>query len=493
MTASTSPVLYQIHTALELKNRSRQLGRQATFDDLPDAWLAELAASGFNWLYLLGVWQTGQVGLQLARRDLHLLAEYQQVLPDISQSDICSSCFAITGYTVPLEWGAEPALQRLRQRLSRHGLRLMLDFIPNHTAVDHPWSTAHPDFYITGKAKDLKHMPRTHVRLQTPTSAVILAHGRDPYFPAWADTLQLNYGNPALQAAMRSELLKAAALCDGLRCDMAMLVTPEIFQRTWNVLSQPFWPQALASVKAVYPDFTFLAEVYWDLEATLLEQGFDFAYDKRLYDTLRNQHAHPLRDYLSADPGYQSHLARFLENHDEARAAKVFPPAVHQAAALAAYFAPGMRFFHQGQLEGRQLRQPIQLCRQPDEPVDAILQAFYHKLLQALQISGAQPGSWQLLTPASAWEGNWTWDGFIAYAWQDADAKHWLAVVNYSPHQSQCYLRLPLPALRSYACRLRDWFSVATYDRSGDELVDKGLFLDLPEWGYHLFEITISP
>ncbi len=157
--------------------------------------------------------------------------------------------------------------------------------------------------------------------------------------------------------------MKAAALCDGLRCDMAMLVLPEIFERTWGLTTQPFWPDAIARVKQSHPDFTLLAEVYWDLEAGLLQQGFDYAYDKRLYDSLRSQDAGPVHKNLAAEPAYQARLARFLENHDEPRAAKTFAPGPHQAAALIAFFAPGLRFFQHGQLEGSQLRLPVQLCR----------------------------------------------------------------------------------------------------------------------------------
>jgi hypothetical protein len=488
-----SLTLYQIHTCLWLRNLTQTLARPATLDDIPEAELSRIAGLGFNWLYLLGVWQTGQEGLKLARANPHLRAEIRQILPDAGETDICSSCFAITGYIVPEEWGGDVALQRLHQRLRGHGLRLMLDFIPNHTAIDHPWAWEHPEYYVQGSPDELKRSPRSYQKVHTAAGTKILAHGRDPYFPAWGDTLQLNYGSPALQAAMTGELLKAAGLCDGLRCDMAMLVMPEIIERTWGVSAGPFWPQAIARVRQSQADFTFLAEVYWDLEAALLQQGFDYAYDKRLYDTLRNQHAHPLREYLAADPAYQARLARFLENHDEPRAAKTFPPGVHQAAAVIAYFAPGMRFFHQGQLEGCQLRLPVQLCRAPQEPPDLWLQNFYQRLLAALPVVQPQPDAWQLLTPMPAWEGNWTCDGYIGYSWQSASGKHWLALVNYSPHQSQCYFCLPIPELRGRPCQLRDWFSPVVYDCQGDELLDKGLYLDLPEWGYHLFEITISP
>ena len=103
--------------------------------------------------------------------------------------------------------------------------------------------------------------------------ARILAYGRDPNFPGWPDTLQLNYANPALQAAQMEELLAIAGQCDGVRCDMAMLLLPEVFQRTWGLAPAPFWPKAIAAVRRDHPGFTFMAEAYWDLEWDLAAAG----------------------------------------------------------------------------------------------------------------------------------------------------------------------------------------------------------------------------
>ena len=151
---------------------------------------------------------------------------------------------------------------------------------------------------------------------------------------------------------------------------MAMLLLPEIFQRTWGITPEPFWPKATAAVHAKYPAFTFMAEVYWDLEWTLQQQGFAYCYDKRLYDRLRDGHAGPIRDHLLAGLDYQDKLARFLENHDEPRAASEFPWPQHQAAAIITFLSPGLRFFHQGQFEGARVRVPTHLCRGPVEPVE---------------------------------------------------------------------------------------------------------------------------
>ncbi len=188
---------------------------------------------------------------------------------------------------------------------------------------------------------------------------------------------------------MIGELLKIAEQCDGVRCDMAMLVLPEVFERTWGIPSQPFWPKATRRVREQSPGFCFMAEVYWDLEWTLQQQGFDYTYDKRLYDRLRDRHARPVREHFRAGLDYQDKLARFLENHDEPRAAAAFPPEVHEAAAVITFLSPGLRFFQQGPVRGPdEARISPHLCREPDEPIDQRLERFYSTLLGVLRAAG---------------------------------------------------------------------------------------------------------
>lgn len=494
------PCLYQINARTWVNQLSRRLGRAATLDDWPEEELEEVARLGFDWIYLLGVWQTGEAGRLIARQLPNLLQEYlgdsdqMKMVDPITEDDICSSCFAITGYNVHAQLGGNAALERLRQRLSRHGLRLMLDFIPNHTAIDHPWAKKHPEFYLTRTHEIYQRHPKCCFRLATHQGERLVAHGRDPYFPPWTDTLQLDYTNPQVVHAMQVELKRAAGLCDGLRCDMAMLILPEVFERTWGVPALPFWQQAIESVREARPDFIFMAEVYWDLEWTLQQQGFDYTYDKRLYDRLLDLHAYPVREHLRAEPAYQDHLARFLENHDERRAAAAFPPNVHHAAAMITYLSPGLRFFQHGQLQGYRKKTPVQLCRASIETIDPDLKNFYSQLLACLRLPALRFGDWQMIEPLPAWAGNWTWQGFIAYAWRGPDGERLLTVVNYSPHQSQCYLRLPFDDLRDTFWILRDIIDASSsqgqetsgFERAGNEMVERGLYVDMPEWGINI-------
>jgi Alpha amylase, catalytic domain len=487
--ATSHPLLYQINTRVWLRALSQQLGQSVTLDDIPDRELDLLAEQRFDWVWFLSVWQTGEASRAVSRSRADWRSEFEETLPDLRQEDIAGSGFAVSGYRVAEELGGDAALIRLRRRLAERGLRLLLDFVPNHIGLDHPWVHHQPQYIVCGSDDDVIRAPENYCRIQMPGSEKVFAHGRDPYFPGWPDTLQLNYGDPSLQNAMIDELRRIAALCDGVRCDMAMLILPDIFERTWGIRAEAFWPRAIETVRREYPTFIFMAEVYWDLEWTMQQQGFDYTYDKRLYDRLREGHARPVRDHLRAGMDFQNRSVRFLENHDEPRAAFVFQTEMHEAAAVITYLAAGLRFFHQGQFEGRRRRISPHLSRGPDEPVNSRLSAFYQRVLNVLRVPAVRRGQWQLLECLPAWEGNWTSDCFVASAWDDTDRQRLLTTVNYAANQSQCYLRLPWSDLHAHQWRLRDLLGSAVYDRDGQALESTGLYLDMPPWGYHVFSL----
>jgi hypothetical protein len=492
MNAPRHPSLYEVNARVHLNRLARETGRpRAVLDDIPDSWLRGLASCGLSWIYLMGVWETGEAGRQVSRSNEEWLRGYRDLLPDLREEDICGSGFAVAGYRPAPDLGDPDALARFRDRLHREGLLLMLDFVPNHTALDHPWVYEHPEYYIRGTGEDLARRPQDFTALDLPGGRTVLAHGRDPYFPGWPDTLQLDYGNPALQDAMVNEVRRIAGWCDGVRCDMAMLVLPEVFRQTWGRDMEPFWPRVIGAVREEHPDFIFMAEAYWDLEWTLQQQGFDYTYDKRLYDRLRNGEGRPVRDHLRADPDYQRKSVRFLENHDEPRAATVFPPDRHPAAAAVAYLAPGLRFFHQGQFAGRRKSVPVHLCRGPEEPVDPAVEEFYRRLLACLNRQAFRDGEWRLLDCNPAWEGNPSHDGYIAFTWEEGEER-FLVAVNYAPHRGQCYVPFPWTDLAGKAVLLRDLMGPAAYDRDGGSLLSPGLYLDLPGWGYHVFEVDAT-
>jgi alpha amylase-like protein len=488
------PSLIEINTRAWLYRLSLKAGKPITLAEIDDATLDDFARRGFDWIWLLSVWQTGAASRALSRSNPAWRAEFQAALPDLTEEDIRGSGFAISAYDVDEALGGTAALAEFRTRLATRGLRLMLDFVPNHTALDHPWVRVRPDFYVEGSEQALAASPENYYRVETDQGARVLAYGRDPNFAGWPDTLQLNYANPTLQAAQMAELASISEQCDGLRCDMAMLLLPEVFQRSWGLTPAPFWPKAIAAVRRDHPGFAFLAEAYWDLEWELQQAGFDYCYDKRLYDRLRTADGVSIRAHLAAGLDYQDRLARFLENHDEPRAAASFPWQRHQAAAIVTFFAPGLRFFHQGQLDGARVHLPIHLRRGPLERPNPDIAEFYDRLLAVLSKHDAfRQGAWSLIPPDPGWAGNPTWQDFIAYAWHGQDGGSYVAIVNFSDHQGQCHLRLPFTGLTRNQFRLVDLIGSEVYDRDGSGLIDPGLYVDLEAWRYNLFGLEPVP
>jgi len=490
MKNSRYPLLYQINTRVWLTELSSRLRRPATLDDVPDSELDKIRDQGFEWVWFLSVWQTGQAGRAVSLSQADWRRDFAGTLPDLKDDDIGGSGFAITSYTVHEKLGGKEALKRLRERLNQRGLKLMLDFVPNHMALDHPWVSDHPEYFVQGTDLELQLAPQNYTRLKTKAGSMVFAHGRDPYFPGWPDTLQLNYANPDTHKAMQGELMIIADQCDGVRCDMAMLILPDVFERTWAHRPQPFWPEATSRVRGKYPGFLFMAEVYWDLEWTLQHQGFDYTYDKRLYDRLRDGRPAAVRDHLKAASEYQERMARFLENHDEPRAAAIFSKEVHKAAAIITFLSTGLRFFHQGQFEGHTKRISPHLIRGPVISADKDIQEFYQRLLEVLRNPVVHQGQWQLLQCDAGWEGNWTWECFICFSWQNEKDEPLLVAVNYSSNQSQCYLRLPFKNLKNRSFRLSDKLSDIAYDREGAQLTEHGLFLDMAPWQAQVFSFS---
>ncbi|MBC6366412.1 alpha-amylase family glycosyl hydrolase [Algoriphagus sp. AK58] len=491
MANPTYPSLYQINTRVYLTELSQGLGRPATLDDIPDSDLVKIAEKGFDWVWFLSVWKTGEKGRKISLNNPEWREEFQKTLPDLKDQDIGGSGFSIAGYQVHPALGGDAALKRLRKRLSKLGLKLMLDFVPNHMGPDHPWVERHLEFFVSGTEEDLQRSPQNYTKVKAGKKEWIVGYGRDPYFEGWPDTLQLDYSNPAVVEAMIAELRKVSTQCDGVRCDMAMLILPEVFEKTWGRRALSFWPEAISEIRKTLPEFCFMAEVYWDLEWTLQQAGFNYTYDKRLYDRLLDACVRDIRGHLRAEMAFQNKLARFMENHDEPRAASMFSDiAHHQAAAVITYLTPGLRFFHQGQLEGKTKRISPHLVRGPKEPVHKVLQKFYDALLKILNLQEVRDGKWMLLECVPAWEGNSSWDAFVAFGWVGPNpGQKWVVVVNYRPYRSQCYLKLPCPEFAGSDWKLQDLMSKASYERNGYDLQSGGLYLDLDAWGYHVFDM----
>ena len=481
------PTIYEINTWVWLHELGEQARRSVTLGNVPgDVW-DRLGSYGFDAVWLMGVWQRSPAGLAVSMRNESLLGEFRQVLADFTAEDNVGSAYCVKGYQVDARLGGPQGLAAARKQLAKRGMRLILDFVPNHVAPDHTWAAAHPEYFIQGNADDLARKPGEFIRVGDR----VLACGRDPYFPPWQDVLQLNAFSADLRKAAVETVLSIADQCDGMRCDMAMLLLNHIFERTWADRAGPkpqteYWREVIEAAKQRHPDLLFMAEAYWDLEWELQQQGFDFCYDKRLYDRLEHDHAEAIRLHLCAESRYQEKLVRFIENHDEPRAAATFSSAKARAAAVTVSTTQGAVLFHDGQFEGRRVRVPVFLGRRPKEPVDESLQGFYVRLCRILRDENVRNGRWQLCEQ-TGWPDNQSYLNLVGWYCTNDETRH-LIVVNLSERPSQGRIRVPDPSISDGTWRMRDEFTGAVYERDGNELQHAGLYVDLSAWGFHVLK-----
>lgn len=489
----TKPVIYQINTWVWLATLSQKYKRKITLKNVPDKELDHLAAYGVDAVWLMGVWARSPVGREMAKQYIH---EYRPALPDITPDDIVGSPYAIYDYEVDDHLGGRKQLAHLRGRLRIRGLLLILDFVPNHVALDHHWVQDHPHYLMQGTARDLKRRPSDFYAAKDAWGrTVVVAHGRDPYFPGWADTAQVNAFNPLLRQAMCDTVRDIASQCDGVRCDMAMLLNTEIFKQTWTgfydeeaVPETEFWTEIIPPVKADYPDFKFIAEVYWNMESDLQQLGFDFTYDKMLYDRITGHTPADVRAHLLGDIEFQKRLVRFIENHDEPRAYTALGPDKSRPAITLAATLPGALLLHDGQFTGRRAKLPVQIGRQPEEPVDEALETFYKLLLRELRADIYQTGQWIMFGLFPAWSHNDTYDNIIAHGWRSGGDFR-LIVVNLTGIPSQGLVNLApwRDDLAGCKWQLDDVLNGTNYMREGDRMLHPGLYIDLPPYQLHIF------
>jgi glycosidase len=409
-----NPRILEINTWTWLSDLTRNHGRFVSLANIPPE---AIDLDDFDAVWLMGVWERSPRSRQIAYEHSEIRKECRRVLPDFSAEDIVGSPYSIRSYRVEPRIGGEEGLAKLRARLAERGVGLLLDFVPNHVGVDHDWTEDHPTYLIQGTVEDLGAHPDCFFRKE----GSIFAHGRDLYSPPWTDTVQLNALSPDARKALRRNLFDIASRCDGVRCDMAMLGTTDVFRRTWGDRGGPkpeteFWEELIGPVKKAFPGFLFIAEVYWDMEWDLQQQGFDYCYDKRLYDRMRDQDAGSIRAHLSANLDYQNRLIRFIENHDEPRASTVFKER-GSVAAILALTLPGAKLVHEGQTKGYRIRTPVQLGRRPTEPVDPAVAAFYERLLNAASRVCNRYDDWRLCNVKPKGVGGNLQD-LIAYTWQ---------------------------------------------------------------------------
>lgn len=454
-------------------------GGACPLDRVPDETLAGWVAQGFEAVWLMGVWQRGRVARDWSLAQKGLRDGLDHVLPDWTEADVWGSPYAISDYRVDDRLGGPEALAGLRARMAEHGLKLYLDFVPNHLALDHAWAAEAPEVFVDGR--EVPHGDRW----RTPEGRV-LAKGGDRRTTVWGDVLQLDYRKPETRRRMMETLETIAEQCDGVRCDMAMLDVRDVFVDdrggTWE--GADFWPEAIARVKEARPDFLFIAEVYWDMEALLLSMGFDAVYDKqRLYDPIRDGDWAAVAERLLAPFPPREGCLVCLENHDEQRATEVFPDPGRRRAATALMAAlPGIAMWHDGQIEGRRIHNMIHLARRAPEKADAEAVAFHRRLVAALGGTAREGGRGRVLPVDGP-------PSLQAVYWGDGD-RHLVMVVNLDEDPAEGAVRIPCPGVGGRDWVLRDRWGDGDGHFSGTDLVMAGLPIAEPGHGIRVWEFA---
>jgi len=473
-----NPLIYEINTPVWLYELSQRQKRNVTLGTVPpEAW-NELADAGFNAVWFMGVWQRSPEGVRISNGHEGLRQEFIKALPDYSTADNLGSAYCVRSYEVDERWGGRSGLAEARRQLTSRGLSLLLDYVPNHVARDHDWVLDHPEYFITASRKELMNDPREYFE----SAGRVIACGKDPNFPAWEDVAQVNAFNPGYRMAARATVLDIASQCDGVRCDMAMLLLDRIFSTTWGGKAGPalptsFWKEVTTAVKRPFPDFQFIAEAYWGTEPELVKEGFSYCYDKEFYDRLKQGDARGVAENL-IQAGSHPRTVRFIENHDEARAAATFPQEQARAAAVILATIPGARLFHQGQLEGQTLRLPVFLHRRGVEVPDIKLFDFYRGLLRLTQTTTLKIGEWGFLGSGES--------PCLAWVWK-TQSEWVVVVVNYSPS----------PAWRVVTTPLEYRLSVDGISSAGStvEVHSDGIRtvqFNVPGWGYAIAHLRLA-
>jgi glycosidase len=482
---SKHPLILEINCIPWLYHLSQKYQEPISLKTIPEEVMDEFLH--FNAVWLMGVWKRSILSKNIAQEHKGLQEEYKTALPDYSSEDIIGSPYAIEEYTGDPRIGGIEGLDSFHKRLNNQGKFLILDFVPNHTALDHSWVKDKPELYIKGDPASILQNPG----LFTKVDGKLFAYGKDPYFLPWTDVLQLNAYSSEYRKQAFQTIWEIQKHCEGIRCDMAMLAVNSVFLKTWGqfVEERPkteFWNEIIPFVKDKNPNFKFIAEVYWDMEWELMQQGFDYCYDKTLYDRMLFDPARSIRGHLQADWEYSSKLVRFIENHDEKRAVTAFGLEESRAAAVIALCLPGARLIHYGQQLGFTKKLPVQLRRwNQDEKTNMKIMSFYEDLTSIIH---------DYLTEGNAWSIGRIYkenspgpeNPLISYYWNLKESILYI-IVNFSAQNVNCILDLS-------TCRRDLPFEGSTLlyrnsEKVEFELNEKKIRINFDPWGIQILKL----
>jgi hypothetical protein len=483
---------------LELNARIwiKRFGKGSTLSSVSDEQIKNWKDKGIDLIWLMGVWATNKDIIAEYCFEPELINSYNSALKDWQTDDVIGSPYSIDRYEINPAIGTKEELIAFKARLNESGIKLILDYVSNHFSAKSSLIWSNKEVFLFADEYIFKNDPYTFY--PSPANCnEFLAHGRDPLFPPWKDTAQVNFYNPEARKFLISILNNLTDVCDGVRCDMAMLPLNNVFFNTWvGVIKKhgyerpekEFWEEAITEVKKNKSDFIFIAETYWDLEWQLQKLGFDFTYDKRLTDRLISGDIKSIKDHLTAEMSYQDKSVRFLENHDEDRAIVKLGRERSMAAAVVISTIPGIALYFDGQCDGRKIKLPLQLGREPEEKQDEKIKEFYKNLFNITKEDIFKTGDWKLLEPVRVSSNDQSYENLLAWEFRKENQLR-IIVVNYNNVTSRCRLKFNIIS-KSNEIILNDLLNKTAYKRSVTEIAEKGLFVELKSFNCHIFEIN---
>ncbi len=487
-----NPRILELNTRVWLRKKNFN-----SINDIPDSQIDEWLDLGLNYIWFMGIWKINTDIISKYCFEPGLVSSYNEALRDWRKEDVIGSPYAISEYSINPEIGTEKDTFKLRERLNSVGIKLIVDFVSNHFSIGTKLLESNKEIFLPADEYFYKTDP--HTFFQSPYSPnEYHAHGRDPLFFAWQDTVQINYFNPAARTFMIEILKKIVSIADGVRCDMAMLTLNNVFNNTWigplrkygyEKPEKEFWYEAISTLKNINPNFIFIAEAYWNLEWQLQQLGFDFTYDKTLLDRLSKDEIRAVKDHLKAEDDYQKKSVRFIENHDEPRCASRFGKDKSMAAATVMSTIKGMIFYHEGQFEAKKIKLPVQLRREPFEKTDERIQNYYYKLIRITKADVFRFGEWNQLETIQLHENNDSFEKIFVWQWIYKNQSR-LVAINYSGSTSRCRVKFVVPE-NKILLNLFDELNSVSYERSVEEIKEQGLFIELKAYSSHIFSFEL--
>ncbi|MCG2726263.1 MAG: glycosidase [Elusimicrobia bacterium] len=444
----SNPHLIEINARLWINQLRKKYSEDITLSAIPEEELLKIKHLGFDVIWLMGVWEPSPQSAEIARKEPELIKIAKEIIPDFNAEKIGASPYSIYEYKLNSNLGLEWEIRALKERLNSLGIGLFLDFVSNHMAKDNPCTNEYSQCFVNASAEDCAAHPGQFFETEINGKKKYIAYGRDPNFSPWTDTAQLNFFNSSTREKMLQVLLDIADMSDGARCDMVMLTLNDIYEGTWGWLlnkegikkpDSEFWAEAIKKVKQKYPKFIFIAEVYWGLEWRLQKMGFDYTYDKAIYDRLKGGDVGDVRGHLRAEKLYQKCSVRFIDNHDEMPSVKSFGREKAQAAAIIISTIKGLRFYQDAQLDGAIVKVPVQFIDY-DCPVDLSIRKFYEKLLKIVDHPAFHGGEWNLLEVDRFRPENKSNINILSWSWSQMRTVK-IVVVNYSGETSSGIIR----------------------------------------------------